>query len=94
MGVHHIMYSPHYHQSNGLAEKDAQLSTGVLYSANKLREDSSFALKLYGSAYLGHAFSSPIELLYARQATSGLSMSHDARMQVKAGLDGQTEKNA
>ena len=83
MGIYHITSSPHYHQSNGLAEKYVSLVRGLLYKAKGSGKDPYFAWMLNRKTPLGHDLSSPIELICARQSRSDLPMSHASRVQVK-----------
>ena len=89
MGFQHIASSPHYHQSNGLAEECHQLVKNLLYKAKESGKDLYTALICYRNPHLCHDLTSPMELLWARQARSDLPMSHTARMQVKQAVTKQ-----
>ena len=71
MGVKHIMSSPHYHQSNGLAEKYVKLVIACYTKPG--RQVKIHILPLcYTGPPLDNGLQSPMELLYARQAKSDL----------------------
>ena len=65
MGIHHISSSPHYHMSNGLAEKCVQIVKSLLCRSKKSGEEPNPALILYISTPIGHDLPSPIESLSA-----------------------------
>ena len=78
--VNHITSSPHYPQSNGLAEKYVQIVKNLFYKAEEEGKDLYKCLMVYRNTPL-----SPMQILTGRSARSSLPMSHAARKQ--KGLD-------
>ena len=83
--VNHITSSPHYPQSNGLAEKYVQIVKNLLYKAKEEGKDFYKCLMVYRNTPLSNSLSSPMQILTSRSARSSLPMSHAARKQ--KGLD-------
>ena len=84
MSVNHITSSPHYLQSNGLAEKYVQIVKNLFIKAHEEGTDYQKALMIYRNTPLDDNLLSPMQLLQGRAARSDLPMSHAAK--VKYGL--------
>ena len=84
MSVNHITSSPHYPQSNGLAEKYVQIVKNLFIKAHEEGTDYQKALMIYRNTPLDDNLLSPMQLLQGRAARSDLPMSHAAK--VKYGL--------
>ena len=84
MSVNHITSSPHYPQSNGLAEKYVQIVKNLFVKAHKEGTDYQKALMIYRNTPLDDNLLSPMQLLQGRTVRSDLPMSHAAK--VKYGL--------
>ena len=97
MSVNHITSSPHYPQSNWLAEKYVQIVKNLFIKAHEEGTDYQKALMIYRNTPLDDNLTSPMQILQGRTARSDLPMSYAAK--VKFGLaSGQpsllrTEKN-
>ena len=83
--VNHISSSPHYPQSNGLAEKFVQTVKSLLYKARVEGADLYKVLMIYQNTPLTSNMQSPMQILQNRTARSQLPMSNSARRQL--GLD-------
>ena len=86
--MNHITSSPHYPQSNGLAEKFVQIVKKLFYKTRKKCADLYKALVIYRNTPLSSNLQSPMQMLQSRTVRSYLPMSNAARQQL--GL--QTEK--
>ena len=84
MSVNHITSSPHYPQSNGLAEKYVQIVKNLFIKAYEEGTDYQKALMIYRNTPLDDNMLSPMQLLQGRAARSDLPMSYAAK--VKHGL--------
>ena len=84
----HITSSPHYPQSNGLAEKFVQTVKSLFYKAREEDADLYQALMIYQNTPLTSNMQSLMQILQNRTARSQLPMSNSARKQL--GLE--TEK--
>ena len=84
MSVNHIMSSPHYPQSNGLAEKYVQIVKNIFIKAYEEGTDYQKALMIYRNTPLDDNLLSPMQLLQGRAARSDLPMSYAAK--VKYGI--------
>ena len=82
--VNHITSSPHYPQSNGLAEKYVLIVKNLFYKAKEEGKDLYKCL-MYHNTPLSNSLSSPMQILTSSSARSSLPMSHAARKQ--KGLD-------
>ena len=80
--VNHITSSPHYPQSNGLAEKFVQTVKSLFYKARKEGADLYKALMIYCNMPLASNLQSPMQILQKRAARSQLPMSNSARRQL------------
>ena len=77
--VNHITSSPHYPQSNGLAEKFVQIVKNLFYKAN---EEELTSTKIYYDIpqyLLACTSKSPMQMMQQRLARSQLPMSNAAR---------------
>ena len=77
--VNHIMSSPHYPQSNGLAEKFVQILKNLFYKAKEKGVDINKYLMIYCNTPLTCTSKSPMQMLQQRSARSQLPMSNAAR---------------
>ena len=84
MSVNHITSSPHYPQSNGLAEKYVQIVKNLFVKAHEEGTDYQKALMIYRNTPLDDNLTSPMQILQGRTARSDLPMSYAAK--VKFGL--------
>ena len=84
MSVNHITSSPHYPQSNGLAEKYVQIVKNLFIKAHEEGTDYHKALMIYRNTPLDDNLLSPMKLLQGRVARSDLPMSYAAK--VKYGI--------
>ena len=83
--VNHITSSPHYPQSNGLAEKYVQYVNNLFYKAKEQEKDLFKCLMVYHNTPLLKSLHSPMQILTSRSARSGLPILTTARKQL--GLD-------
>ena len=83
--INHITSSPHYPQSNGLAEKYVQIVKNLFYKAKEEGKDLYQSLMVYRNTPLSSSLQSPMQILASRSARSDLPMSNVARKQ--KGLD-------
>ena len=79
--VNHITSSPHYLQSNGLAEKYVQLVKNLFYKAKEEGKDLFKCLVVYCSTPLSNTLWSPMQMLSSRSARSDLPIPNAARKQ-------------
>ena len=86
--VKHITSSPHYPQSNGLAEKYVQIVKSLFYKAKEEGKDLFRCLLIYCITSLSGSLESLMQILQSRSTISDLPMSNAARQQ----LDLQPEK--
>ena len=84
MSVNHITSSPHYPQSNGLAEKYVQIVKNLFVKAYEEGTDYQKALMIYRNTPLDDNLTSLMRILQGRTARSDLPMSYAAK--VKFGL--------
>ena len=71
-GVHHITISPHYHQSNGLAEGYVRIVKSLFNKAHEQGTNPLIALRIYRTTPLSADLPSPYELLFNRPPPSDL----------------------
>ena len=83
--VNHITSSPHYPQSNGLAEKYVQIVKNMFQKAQEEGKDLYQGLMVYHNTPLSSTLQSPMQILTSRAARSSLPLSNAARRQ--KGLD-------
>ena len=89
--VNHIRSSPHYPQSNGLAEKIVNIVKSLFYKAKEEGKDLFKCLMIYHNTPLTSSLKSPMQILKSRSARSDLPMSNAARKQL--GLDSEDLRN-
>ena len=77
--VNHITSSPHYPQSNGLAEKYMQIVKNLFYKSKEEGRDLYKCLTVYHNTALSNSLSSLMQKLTSRSARCSLPMSHAAR---------------
>ena len=80
--VNHITSSPHYPQTNGLAEKFVQTVKNLFYKAMEEGTDLHKALMIYHNTPLASNLPSSIQILQNRVAKSQLPMPNSARRQL------------
>ncbi len=71
-GIHHITISPHYHQSNGLAEGYVRIVKSLFNKAHEEGSSPLTALRIYRTTALSADLPSPYELLFNRPPPSDL----------------------
>ena len=84
-GVNHIISSPHYPQSNGLAEKYVQIVKNLFHKVKEEGKEIFEYLMIYHNTPLSSNLQSLMHILQSRSARSDLPMSNAARHQL--GLD-------
>ena len=77
--VNHITSSPHYPQSNGLAEKYLQIVKSLFYKAKEEVKDFYKCLMIYCNTPLTGSMQSPMKIIQGRNARSDLPISNAAR---------------
>ena len=77
--VNHITSSPHYPQSNGLAEKYVQIVKNLFIKVHEEGTDYQKALMFYRNTPLDNLLS-PMQLLQGRAARSDLPMSYATKV--------------
>ena len=80
--VNHITSSPHFPQSNGLAEKFVQFVKNLFYKVKDEGTDIHKCLMIYCNMLLASTSKSPMQMLQQRSARSQLPMSNVARRQL------------
>ena len=80
--VNHITSSPHYSQSNGLAEKFVQIVKNLFYKAKDERTDIYKCLMIYRNTPLESTSKSPMQMLQQRSVRSQLPMLNAACRQL------------
>ena len=89
--VNHITSSPHYPQSNGLAEKYVQIVKNLFYKAKEEGKDLFKCLMVYHNTPFSNSLQSLMQILSSRYARSDLPMSNTARKQL--GIDCEDLRN-
>ena len=80
--VNHITGSPHYPQSNGVAEKYVQIVKNLYYKAKEEGKDLFKCLMVYCNTPLSNSLQSLMQILSSRSARSDFPMSNAARKQL------------
>ena len=80
--VNHITSSPHYPQSNGLAEKFVQIVKNLFYKVKDEGTDIYKCLMIYHNTLLESTSKSPMQMLQQRSARSQLPMLNAACRQL------------
>ena len=78
MSVNHLTSSPHYLQSNGLAEKYVGIIKNLFHKAKEEGQSPYTALMVYRNTPLNGTLQSPMQILQGRQACTDLPLSHAA----------------
>ena len=84
-GINHITSSPHYPQSNGLAEMFVQIVKNLVHKAKEEGNSLFKCLMIHRNTPLSSSLQSPMQILQRRSARSDLRMSNVARKHL--GLD-------
>ena len=77
--VNHITSSPHYLQSNGLAEKYVQIVKNLFYKAKEEGTNLYKSVMIYRNTPLSNKLQSPMNILQSQTARTQLPMSNVAR---------------
>ena len=80
--VNHITSSPHYSQSNGLAEKYIQIIKNLFHKAKEEGQDLYKCLMTYRNTPLSSTLLSPMQMLSNRITRSNLLLSTAAKLQM------------
>ena len=80
--VNHITSSPHYPQSNGLAEKYVQIIKNLFHKAKEEGQDLYKCLMTYRNTPLSRTLQSPMQILSNRITWSTLPLSNAAKQQM------------
>ena len=91
--VNHITSSPHYPQSNGLAEKFVQIVKNLFHKAKEEGADINKYLMIYCNTPLTSTSKSPMQMLQQRSDRSQLPMSNVARGRLGIVAEQQHSKN-
>ena len=78
MPVHHLTNSPHYPQSNRLAEKYVGIIKNLFHKAKEEGQSPYSALMVYRNTPLNGTLQSLMQILQGRQAHTDLPLSHAA----------------
>ena len=82
MSVHHLTSSPHYPQSNGLAEKYVGIIKNLFHKAKEEGQSPYIALMVYRNTPLNGTLQSPMQILQGRQTRTDLPLSHASQVQI------------
>ena len=85
--VNHITSSPHYPQSNGLAEKYVQIVKYLFYKAKEEGTNLYKRLMIYRNTPLSHKLQSPMQILQSWATRPQLPVTSAARIQQGLGLE-------
>ena len=85
MSVNHITSSPHYLQSNGLAEKFVGMIKNLFHKAKEEGQSPYTALMVYRNILLNGTLHSPMQIFQGRQARADLPLLYAAK--VKMGIN-------
>ena len=88
--VNHIISSPHYPQSNWLAEKFIQIVKNLFYKAKDEGTDIYKCLMIYCNTPIERTSKSPMQMLQQRFARSQLPMLNAACMQLGIAVEQKT----
>ena len=91
--VNHITSSPHYPQSNRLAEKFIQIVKNLFHKVTDEGADINKYLMIYCNTPLASTSKSPMQMLQQRSARSQLPMSNVARRRLGIVAEQQPSKN-
>ena len=90
--VNHVTSSPHYPQSNGLAEKYVQIVRNLFHKAKEEGQDLHKCLMMYRNTPLSSTLQSPMQKLSNRTTRSDLPLSTAARLQMGFHINHPTNK--
>ena len=82
MSVNHLTSSPHYPQSNGLAEKFVGTIKNLFHKAKEEGQYPYAALMVYRNTPLNGTLQPPMQILEGRQAHTDLPLLHVAKVQM------------
>ena len=82
MSVSHLTSSPHYPQSNGLAEKFVGIVKNLFHKAKEGSQSPYTALMVYRNTPLNGTLQPPMQILQGRQACTDLPLLHAAKVQM------------
>ena len=82
MSVNHLISSPHYPQSNGLAEKFVGIIKNLFHKAKEEGRSPYTALMVYRKTPLNGTLQSQMQILQGRQARTDLPLLHAAKVQM------------
>ena len=82
MSVNHLTSSPHYLQSNGLAEKFVGIIKNLFHKAKEEGQSPYTVLMVYRNTPLNGTLQSPMQNLQGTQACTDLPLSHAAKVQM------------
>ena len=82
MSVNHLTSSPHYPQSNGLAQKFVGIIKNLFHKAKEEGQSPYTALMVYRNIPPNGTLQSPMQILLDRQAHTDLPLSHAAKVQM------------
>ena len=85
--VNHITSSPHYPQSNGLAEKFVHIVKNLFYKVKEEGTDMYRCLMIYHNTPIESTSKSPMQMLQQRSARSQLPMSNAAHRQLRVAAE-------
>ena len=91
--VNHITRSPHYPQSNGLAETFVHIVKNLFHKAKKEGADIEKYFMIYRNTPLASTSKSPMKMLQQRSARSQLPMSNVARRSLGIAAEQQHRRN-
>ena len=77
--INHIMSSPHYPQSNGLAEKYVQIVKNLFHKGKEEGQDLYKCLMTYRNTPLSSTLQSSMQILSNRATRSALPLSNTAK---------------
>ena len=92
MSVNHITSSPHYPQSNGLAEKFVGIIKNLFHKAKEEGQSPYTTLMIYSNTPLNGTLQSPMQIVQGRQTCTDLPLSHATK--VKMGINHAPRPNA
>ena len=82
ISIHHLTSSPHYPQSNGLAEKMVGIIKNLFHKAKEEGQPPYTALMVYRNTPLNGTLQSLMQILQGRQACTDLPLWHAAKVQM------------
>ena len=82
MSVNHLTSSPHYPQSNGLAEKFVGIIKNLIFKAKEEGQSQYTALMVYRNTPLNGTLQLPMQILQGGQACTDLPLWHAAKVQM------------